>query len=139
MVLDLDRQEPLVRRPRIRLRRAPTRAVTPAVGPESLEGWEPPAASATAVAIGPACNADSCGGEAAPTAVVDAGSAAVSCSVSSHSQASGRSKVVSELCSSSDVNLLEVSSMLRIRSRPEVYADSSGVVASPARIGLRST
>jgi len=54
------------------------------------------------------------------------------------SQASGRSQVSSGLFSSFEVNLVEVSSMLWIRSRPEVYADSSGVVASPARIGIQA-
>ena len=58
---------------------APTGAATPEVGPESAEGREPPTASASAVAIGPAYDADSCGGEAAITALVDAGSMAVSC------------------------------------------------------------
>ena len=95
--------------------------------------------SATAVAISPACDANSSGVEAALTAVVDTDSVAVSCNVSSQSQASGRSRVSIELCSSLVVNLVEISPMPRIRSRPEVYADSSGVVAIPARIGLRST
>ena len=98
-----------------------------------------PTASATAIATGPASDADARRGEAAPKAVVDAGSIAVSCNVSSQSHASGRSQVSSGLFSSFEVKLVEVWSMLWIRSRPEVYADSSGVVASPARIGLRST
>jgi len=78
-VLDLDRQEPLVGRLTCKCRGA----ATPKVGPKSAEGWEPPTASATAAAIGPACDADSHGGEAALTAVVYAGSVAVSCNVSS--------------------------------------------------------
>jgi len=77
--------------------------------------------------------------EAALTAFVDEGVVAVSCNVSSQSQASGRREVSSELCPSFESILVDISPMLRIRSLPEVYADSSGVVASPARIGLRST
>ena len=52
--------------------------------------------------------------------VEDAGSIAVSCNVNSQSHASGRSEVSRELSSSSEVNLVEVSSMLRIRLHPEV-------------------
>ena len=51
--------KPLVGRPRMRRRGALTGAATPEVGPESAAGWEPPTASATAVATGPACDADS--------------------------------------------------------------------------------
>ena len=80
-MLGLDRQEPLVRRPRMQTPRGPTGAATRETGPESAAGWEPPTAPARAIAIGPVCDADSCGGEAAPTAVVAAGSIAVSCTV----------------------------------------------------------
>ncbi len=43
--------------------------------------------------------------------------------VSSQSQPSGRSLVSGELCSSVEVNLVEISNVPRIRSRPEVYTD----------------
>ena len=71
--------------------------------------------------------------------VVVAVSIAVSCSVSSQSQPSGRSLVSGKLCSSVEVNLVEISNVPRIRSQPGVYTDPSGDVASPARTGLRST
>src|ERR1700722_9728531 len=89
-----------------RRRGASTGAATANFGPKSAEVREPPTASAMAAAIGPACGADSRGGEAALTAVMDAGSVGVSCNVSSQSQASGRLQISSELCSSLDVNLL---------------------------------
>jgi hypothetical protein len=47
--------------------------------------------------------------EAALTAVVDASSIAVSCNVISHRQASGRSLVSRKLCSSVEVNPVEIS------------------------------
>ena len=48
-----------------RRRGASTPAATPAIGPESTNGSKSPAPSATAVAIGLACDADSSGVEAA--------------------------------------------------------------------------
>ena len=71
-IADLDLQEPLVRRPHMQTPRGFDREAVPEVGPEFAEGWEPPTASATAVAIGPACDADSCGGKAAVAALADA-------------------------------------------------------------------
>ncbi len=68
----------------------------------------------------PVCDADSCAGEAALTTLVDAGPIAVSYADDSQSQPSGRSLVSGELCSSVGVNLVEISSKLRIRSHPEV-------------------
>src|SRR6202789_1862735 len=107
-------------------------AVTPEMGPESAERPSPATASAAAVAMGSTCDTSSCGLEAAPAAVVQADRVADSCIVSSQSQASARSRVSGALGSSWEGNLVEVPSMLWIRSRPEVYGDSSGVVASLA-------
>jgi hypothetical protein len=74
IVLDLDRQEPLVRRPHMQTLPGLDWGNDPVVGPESADRWEPPTSIATVVEIGPACDADSCGGEAALMAVVDASS-----------------------------------------------------------------
>ena len=72
-----------------------------------------------AVAITPAWEAALSGVEAALTAVVDTDSVAVSCNVNSQSQASGRSQVSSELCSSLVVNLVVGPSLGDVRSIAE--------------------
>jgi hypothetical protein len=68
-------------------------AATPEIGPGSTERLTSVTASEAAVAIGPGCDAGSCGAEAAPRAVVHGDSVADSCMVSSQSQASGRLQI----------------------------------------------
>jgi hypothetical protein len=130
VVLERDRQEPLVRCPHVqeprRLACRDDACDCTRIGPtldfvNSNRGGD---------RNWPACDAGSCGMDAARTAVVNAGSVVDSWIVSSQSQASVRSQVSGKLGSSREGDLVELPRMPWMRSRPEVYGDSSGVVSS---------